>query len=168
VSVGDWTFEALEVDGHATGHLAFFSAAPAVLISGDQILPTISPNISLAAQDFGRDPLGDYLASLDRLERLPESTWVLPSHGRPFTGLRPRIRDLRDHHLEHLALLREALGEPRSAFDCLSVLYTLKRLRGFHMLLAMHECIAHLEHLVRRGEAQRLEGAGGALRYARN
>jgi glyoxylase-like metal-dependent hydrolase (beta-lactamase superfamily II) len=168
VSVGDWTFEALEVDGHATGHLAFFSAAPAVLISGDQILPTISPNISLAAQDFGRDPLGDYLASLDRLERLPESTWVLPSHGRPFTGLRPRIRDLRDHHLEHLALLRDALGEPRSAFDCLPVLYTMKRLRGFHMLLAMHECIAHLEHLVRRGEAQRLEGAGGAWRYARN
>jgi glyoxylase-like metal-dependent hydrolase (beta-lactamase superfamily II) len=164
---GEWSFEALEVDGHATGHLAYFAASAGILISGDQILPTISPNISLPVQDFGGDPLGDYLASLDRLELLPESTWVLPSHGRPFTGLRPRIRDLRAHHLEHLALLRDALGEPRSAFECLPVLFSMKRLRGFHMLLAMHECIAHLEHLVRRGEARRLEGAGGAVRYAR-
>lgn len=164
---GPWQFEALEVDGHATGHLAYFSAEPALLISGDQILPTISPNISLSVREFGSDPLGDYLASLDRLERLPEATWVLPSHGRPFTGLRPRIRDLRQHHLEHLAQLRAALEPARSAWECLPVLYTMKRLRGFHMLLAMHECIAHLEHLVRRGEARRVEAAGGSLRYAR-
>ena len=162
---GDWQFEALEVDGHATGHLALFSAARAVLISGDQILPTISPNISLSVREFGGDPLGDYLASLDRLEQLPQATWVLPSHGRPFTGLQARIRDLRAHHLEQLAALRDALQPARSAWECLPVLYTMKRLRGFHMMLAMHECIAHLEHLVRRGEACRVEGAGGSLRY---
>lgn len=164
---GRWSFAALEVDGHATGHLALFAESGGVLISGDQILPTISPNISLAAQDFGTDPLGDYFASLERLERLPPSTWVLPSHGRPFIGLHPRIRDLRAHHLEQLGQLREALDEPRSAFDCLPVLYAMQRLRGVHMLLAMLECIAHLEHLVRRGAARRCEGAGGSLRYCR-
>ena len=157
-------FTAIEGDGHARGHQCFFSPDPPLLISGDQVLPTISPNIGLQVQDWGADPLGDYLASLARLEALPRDTLVLPAHGKPFTGLQARVRDLRDHHEEHLDRLQQHLHEPRSAFESLPVLYG-RRLRGFNLWLAMHECVAHLEHLVRRGRAERAQSTDGDYRY---
>lgn len=164
--IGDWRFRVIETDGHALAHQGFFSAAPAVLVSGDQILPTISPNISLTVADWGLDPLGDYLASLDLLAALPADTLVLPSHGRPFTGLHARIDDLRAHHHQDLALLREQLGGPRNAFELLPALYG-RQLKGFNIYLGLHECVAHLEHLVRRGEARREQSASGHYRYRR-
>ena len=164
VSAGAWRFEVIETNGHAVAHHCFYSRDGALLISGDQVLPTISPNISLACADWGQDPLGDFLASLARLERLPESTLVLPSHGRPFRGLRARTVDLRAHHEEHLATLRGRLRQPQSAFALMPILFG-RPLQGLHQMLGLHECIAHLEHLVRRQEAVRRTGADGAHRY---
>jgi glyoxylase-like metal-dependent hydrolase (beta-lactamase superfamily II) len=164
VAVGAHLFEVIETDGHATGHQSFFDAAGGVLISGDQILPTISPNISLSASDWGLDPLGDFLASLDRLESLPADTVVLPSHGRPFRGLRARAADLREHHHEHLDRLQAAIAVPKTAFDLMSVLFG-RRLFGFHQMLGLQECIAHLEHLVQRGRARREIRDDGVQRY---
>jgi glyoxylase-like metal-dependent hydrolase (beta-lactamase superfamily II) len=164
VTVSDWHFEVIETDGHAVAHQSFFSAEPAVLISGDQILPTISPNIGLSDADWGLDPLGAYLASLDLLERLPAHTIVLPSHGRPFRGLRQRIGDLRAHHVRDLAVLREQIAAPRTAFELMPALYG-RELKGFNIYLGLHECVAHLEHLVQRGEARRETTSAGSHHY---
>ncbi len=164
IDIGHWQFRIIETDGHALAHQSFYSAEPKLLISGDQILPTISPNISLTVADWGLDPLGDYLVSLDLLAGLPADTLVLPSHGRPFTGLHARIADLRAHHLQDLALLRENISSPRNAFELMPVLYG-RKLKGFNIYLGLHECVAHLEHLVRRGEAQREQSADGHYRY---
>lgn len=164
VSIGQRKFEVIETDGHALGHQSFFCDAAGILVSGDQILPTISPNISLSVSDWGLDPLGDFLASLDRLERLPAETLVLPSHGRPFRGLRARTSDLREHHHEHLDRLHAGIGTPRSAFELMPVLFG-RRLSGFHQMLGLHECIAHVEHLVRRGRASRETSPDGIHRY---
>ncbi len=166
VSIGHWKFEAIETDGHALAHQSFFSRDPAVLISGDQILPSISPNISLSVADWGDDPLGDYLASLDRIEKLPLETLVLPSHGRPFHGLRARTADLRAHHHEHLALLLDKIATPQSAYQLMPALFG-RRLVGFNNFLGLHECVAHLEHLVKRGEARRETTGDGAFIYHR-
>jgi glyoxylase-like metal-dependent hydrolase (beta-lactamase superfamily II) len=164
VAIGAWRFEVIETDGHAVGHQGFYSHDPRLLISGDQILPTISPNISLPASDWGQDPLGDYLASLDLLEGLPEDTLVLPSHGRPFRGLRARASDLRAHHHAHLRRLHECIATPLSAYALLPALFA-RRLQGMHLMMGLHECIAHLEHLVRRGEAVREGDSGSGFRY---
>ena len=129
VDIGSWQFRIIETDGHALAHQSFYSAEPALLISGDQILPTISPNISLTVADWGLDPLGDYLVSLDLLAALPSHTLVLPSHGRPFRGLHARIADLRAHHMQDLALLREHIASPASAFELMPVLYG-RKLKG--------------------------------------
>ncbi len=166
MNVGNWRFRIIETDGHALAHQCFYSAEPGVLISGDQILPMISPNISLTVADWGLDPLGDYLLSLDLLSELPADTLVLPSHGRPFTGLHARIADLRAHHLQDLALLRDHISSACNAFELMPVLYG-RRLKGFNIYLGLHECVAHLEHLVRRGEAQREVSAEGHYRYRR-
>ena len=77
---------ALETNGHAEGHLCLSNAAAGLLISGDQVLPSISSNISYGFHIDDANPLGSFLDSLERLRTLPEETLVLPSHGGRFTG----------------------------------------------------------------------------------
>ena len=81
--------------GHAPGHACLFDRQGSLLISGDQVLPRISSNVSLYPSNADADPLGEYLASLDSLAGLPEDTLVLPAHGPPFAGLHGRIEALR-------------------------------------------------------------------------
>ncbi len=161
---GTWRW--LTMGGHAAGHLCLHESARGLLITGDQVLPTISPNVSLNAWSVDSNPLDSYLKSLERLAALDPSTLVLPSHGRPFIGLRARALELRTHHEQHLDRLLEACREPRTASDTLSVLFR-RKLTGFHQFLAIGEAIAHLEYLATRGQLVRLTEAGGLIRYAR-
>jgi glyoxylase-like metal-dependent hydrolase (beta-lactamase superfamily II) len=153
-------------DGHAPGHACLHAADTGLLISGDQVLPTISPNISLYPGNADSDPLGDYLASLERLSRLPADTVVLPAHGRPFRTLHPRIEALQAGHESRLHKITLACAEPRATMDVVQELFNLARLDGLNRLLATTEALAHLRHLERRGEIT-ADGAGAALRWRR-
>lgn len=155
----------LETDGHAAGHLCLYQSRGRVLVTGDQLLPTISPNVGLTVWSPDPDPLASYLASLERLSALDPATLVLPSHGRPFIGVRERSLELRNHHRRHLEQLLCACGEPRTAADLLRVLYR-RELKGFHRVLALGEALAHLEYLARRGELVR-RCEEGIVRYHR-
>lgn len=148
----EWT--ALRTDGHADGHLCLWNERDGVLISGDQVLPTISSNISIMFQQPNADPLGAYLSSLERLRALPAETLVLPSHGLPFYGLQQRIDDLRAHHEAQLAKLMSACLEPLSACEALPFLFR-RELAGMHFLLALGEAVAHLEYLAHCGDLVR-------------
>lgn len=162
LEAGGRTWDVIETSGHCRGHLCLHDAANRVLISGDQVLPTISPNVSVLASRPDADPLGEYLESLARLERqCPPDTLVLPSHGRPFRGLYQRIEVLRSHHLQQLDALREACRrEPRSAHALLPVMYG-RPLRGFHRFLAVGETVAHLHYLWHQGALERrVDGEG--------
>lgn len=156
----------LATGGHAAGHLCLHDPARSLLITGDQILPTISPNVSWNTWSGDQDPLDSFLSSLERLAALEPQTLVLPSHGRPFVGLRARALELRSHHRRHLEQLLEACREPRTASETLRVLFR-RKLTGFHQVLAIGEAIAHLEYLARRGLLARLTDAEGTIRYAR-
>jgi glyoxylase-like metal-dependent hydrolase (beta-lactamase superfamily II) len=157
-----WT--ALRTDGHAEGHLCLSNAAHRVLISGDQVLPTISSNISFGPHTADRDPLGSYLTSLERLRSLPADTLVLPSHGVPFYGLQQRIDDLREHHEEELTTVLTACREPKSAVELLPFMFR-RELKGMHLFLALGEALAHAEYLVRAGRMARANSAG-IVRYS--
>jgi glyoxylase-like metal-dependent hydrolase (beta-lactamase superfamily II) len=159
------TWEFLETPGHASGHLCLHSPASALLICGDQVLPSISPNVSLTAWSEDKNPLASYLASLERLmQLLPESTLVLPSHGRPYFGLGARARELVAHHRMQLARLCLACVEPLTAQQTLRVLFR-RALRGFHQFLALGEAIAHLEYLAAAGSLARSVDARGVVRF---
>jgi glyoxylase-like metal-dependent hydrolase (beta-lactamase superfamily II) len=166
VTWGGTLWQFLETPGHATGHLCLHAAASRVLIAGDQVLPTISPNVSLTGWNGDDDPLASYLASLERLSELSSETLVLPSHGRPFRGLAERAADLRAHHQAQLTRLSEACATPMSAYQCVGVLFR-RSLRGLHQFLALGEAIAHLEYLARAGRLRRSTDAHGIIRYAR-
>lgn len=160
-SESEWT--ALETNGHAEGHLCLSNPALRVLISGDQVLPAISSNISFMVDGRDANPLGSYLSSLQRLRALAEDTLVLPAHGVPFYGLRQRIDDLTGHHLEQLDKLAAACVQPKLAVEVLPLMFR-RELKGMHLVLAMGEALAHLEYLVHAGRLHR-ELVAGRVSY---
>lgn len=95
LAIGDYRFIVIATPGHTRGHLCLYEPDKKILLSGDHILRDITPNISLWSDAY--DPLGQYLASLDKIARY-EVELVLPGHRRPFTDCQARITELKDHH----------------------------------------------------------------------
>jgi glyoxylase-like metal-dependent hydrolase (beta-lactamase superfamily II) len=164
---GAHRWQVIETAGHCRGHLCLWQPELALLVSGDQVLPSISPNVSVLSSRPDDDPLREFLASLDRLDACAPDTLVLPSHGRPFVGLQRRTADLRRHHHEQLDTLRHLYVEARTAAEALPVLFG-RPLRGFHRILALGEAVAHLNYLWAAGEFDRQVDAQGLVRYVRN
>ncbi len=152
--------------GHAPEHIALHCPALALLISGDMVLPRISTNVMVIDIEPEADPLTLFLDSIERLRAVPADTLVLPSHGRPFTGLHTRIDQLRDHHLERFAEVMAACAEaPKTATELLPVLF--QRPLDLHQTtFALGESIAHLHALWFQGRLRRRLGEDGVLRFA--
>jgi glyoxylase-like metal-dependent hydrolase (beta-lactamase superfamily II) len=165
-AVGPAVFECVETGGHCGGHLCLHEPGLGVLISGDQVLPTISPNVSVRTSAPESNPLSEFFRSMDRLERCAADVLVLPSHGRPFRGLHRRLTNLRAHHEQQLEALLGSCTGPRSAHDLLPTLFG-RVPRGFHRLLAVGETLAHLNYLAAQGLLERLQGGDGVVRFAR-
>jgi hypothetical protein len=89
---------------------------------------------------------------------------VLPSHGKPFHGLRERVAQLEEHHRLRLEELREACKTPKCAAEVLTTLFR-RPLDTHQMLFAMGEAMAHLHYLHADGRLRRTESAG-VIRYA--
>jgi glyoxylase-like metal-dependent hydrolase (beta-lactamase superfamily II) len=166
LAIGAHAWRVIVGYGHAPEHASLYCEALGVLISGDMLLPRISTNVSVYAATPDDDPLGDFLASLHRIKDLPEETLVLPSHGRPFRGLRARIEQLEAHHRERCAALMAEIHAPRSAGELLSTLFA-RELDTHQVMFAMGEAIAHLNYLVRRGALHRRVDCDGMIRFER-
>ena len=166
LTIGDHRWRCISGYGHAPEHIALYSESQQLLISGDMVLPRISTNVSVIDLEPEANPLALYLQSLDRYEALAEDALVLPSHGRPFKGLRRRIAQLREHHHERLAdTMRRCAASPASAADLLSVLFR-PNLDLHQTTFAMGEAVAHLHALWQRGELVRRRGADGVWRFS--
>jgi glyoxylase-like metal-dependent hydrolase (beta-lactamase superfamily II) len=150
--------------GHAPEMLCLFSPERNVLIAGDQVLPKISPSISVWPSEPEADPLAEFLESLASFKELPEDCLVLPSHGLPFRGLHARIDRLILHHEERLAATLEACAVPTTATELIPKLFD--RALDVHQLqFALGESLAHLNYLVEQGRLERALEADGRLRY---
>ncbi|QDX27856.1 MBL fold metallo-hydrolase [Sphingomonas suaedae] len=154
LAIGDATWQVVVGSGHCPEHACLWNAADGVLIAGDQVLPRISSNVSLGVSEPEADPLGEWLASIDRLMELPADLLVLPAHGEPFTGLHVRLAALRDEHLKRLDILHAHLTEPRRAVDCFGRMFR-RRIEGDMLGLASGETLAHLRRLEVEGRATR-------------
>ncbi|MEQ8604845.1 MAG: MBL fold metallo-hydrolase [Marivibrio sp.] len=166
LTLGGREWEVIVTEGHASEHACLSCADLDLLICGDQLLPKITPNISVYWFRDGARPLAEYLESLDQLEaRIPASTLVLPSHKLPYRGAPTRVAQLRAHHAERLEALAGALGDAsKSAFDLTPALFP-RRLDDMHMMFALGETIAHLEHLAADGRAVGAPGEDGVKRW---
>ena len=166
--IGGNAWRVIEGNGHSPEHACLYCPALGVLISGDQILPKISPNVSVWPQEPEADPLARFLESLKRFKGLPADTLVLPSHNWPFRGLPGRLDDLAAHHADRLDEAQAACaGKGVAGATAVEVLEALfKREMDTHqMFFAIGESLAHLHHLMTLGRARRETGADGVWRY---
>lgn len=161
LSIGgeDWTI--VVGNGHSPEHACLWRKSDGVFISGDQILPRISSNVSVWPTEPEADPLDDWLTSLERLGALlPEDLLILPGHGDPFTGVLPRIEALKRGHAVALKRLERALRAPCRAVDVFGALFARPVEAGVYGI-ATGEAIAHLNHLAGQGRARRDRDAAG-------
>lgn len=164
MDIGGRSWRMIEGGGHSPEHACLYCAEAGVLISGDQVLPRISPIVGVWPQQPEAEPLSLFLDALKRLRELPADTLVLPSHGLPFRGLHTRVDELIAHHGERLEKTLSAVSEPATALQVLRVLF--KRELDAHQLgFATGETLAHLHHLMRHGQVVRDTGADGVWRY---
>ncbi|MDH4314250.1 MAG: MBL fold metallo-hydrolase [Gammaproteobacteria bacterium] len=151
ISVGGSDWEVIVGRGHSPEHACLFNAEQNLLISGDQLLPTISSNVSVYPTEPQADPLGEWLDSLANLRaRIPQDVLVLPAHGKPFRGAHERLDALKAEHESCLEQLLEYCREPKRAIDVFPVLFK-KAIDRNNLILATGESIAHLNYLLARG-----------------
>ena len=164
LALGGRKWEILTVHGHAPEHACLLSREDGVLISGDQVLPKITTNVSVWPEQPMGNPLRLYLDSLHRFRPMAPETLVLPSHGLPFHGLHARLDMLRTHHDDRLAETVDALGEPRTGVELIPVLF--RRPLDVHQLgFAIGEVLAHLHLLESDGAVARATGHDGVHRF---
>jgi glyoxylase-like metal-dependent hydrolase (beta-lactamase superfamily II) len=153
MTIGGRTWRVVVGSGHAPEHVCLFCEEDRILISGDQVLPRISSNVSLHPTEAYENPLEDWIESCKRLRAtLPEDVLVLPAHNEPFYGLHQRLTQLIDGHEDGLAKLHAMLDEPKRAIDVFPALF--KRKIGPEVFfMATGESLAHLNCLLGRGLA---------------
>ena len=143
-------------NGHAPEHATFWSTDGDLVIAGDQLLPSISPNLGTYATEPEADPVAEWLEACERLSQhaTPRQV-VLPGHKRPFTGLPLRLRQLIDNHHGALGRLEGHLSTPSSAAQCFQPLF-LREIGAGEYGLALVEAMAHSLHLWHADRATRM------------
>jgi glyoxylase-like metal-dependent hydrolase (beta-lactamase superfamily II) len=164
LEIGGRRWQVIVGRGHSPEHAALWCAEAGVLISGDQVLPRITTNVSVWPDQPWGDPLKLYLESLDRFRGIGADALVLPAHGLPFRGLPERLAELRTHHAARLAEALDAIAEPRSAADVVPILFR-RELDSHQLGFALGEALSHLHRLEADGRAVRLVGDDGVHRF---
>jgi glyoxylase-like metal-dependent hydrolase (beta-lactamase superfamily II) len=160
VALGEREWVSLHTPGHTADHLCLYDPVGGIVLSGDHVLPTITPHISGLTP--GDDPLDEFFQSLDKVAKLDGVTLALPAHGNPFEDLAGRTVAIRQHHEDRLDTLRTAAAELGSG-TVEDLMQRLFQPRSWGQM-AESETYAHLEHLRVTGEAESRH-EGGVLRY---
>lgn len=165
IRIGDHIWRVVVGSGHSPEHACLYCPDLKLLISGDQVLPRISSNVSVFPTEPDGDPLTDWLTSLARIKTLvPDDVLVLPAHNDPFIGLHARLDHLIRGHERGLDRLEKTLAEPKRSIDVFGSLFARKI--GLDLLgMATGESLAHLNCLLGRGRAVAEPDEHGVLWY---
>lgn len=164
IRIGDHVWRVIVGRGHSPEHACLYCPTLNALISGDQVLPRISPHIGVYATEPEGNPLGLYLRSLSKFDDLPHDTLVLPAHNDPFVGLVTRVARLRQHHRERLDTLLVELQSPKRIVELLPSMFR-RPLDDQSISLASGEAIAHVHALMYEGLVARELAADGTHVY---
>lgn len=146
--VGDHEWEVVVGRGHSPEHACFLSEELGLFVAGDQVLPSISANVSVYPTEPEANPLKDWIESLGAIKsRVPGDVLVLPAHGKPFRGAHERIDQLVDEHMTKLDALLGHLDESKRAVDTFSALYRVE-ISDDNLMMATGEALAHLNYLI--------------------
>jgi glyoxylase-like metal-dependent hydrolase (beta-lactamase superfamily II) len=161
IPIGNRVWEVVIGRGHAPEHACLWCREDNIFISGDQILPKISSNVSLFPTEPDANPLQDWIDSCVKLRNmLPGDMLVLPSHNEPFRGAPLRLQELIDGHETGLNKLLALCETPKRAVDVFPALFRAKITSG-NFGMATGESLAHLNCLRARGRIERSADADG-------
>lgn len=166
IHIGGRSWRVIVGSGHSPEHACLLDEDAGVFVAGDQVLPRISPNVSLGITEPAADPLGEWFAAIAKLKReVPAGVLTLPGHGDPFLGLHVRLDAMDREHRERLDELEVFVkAEPRRVTDCFGRLF--RRAISDDMLgMATGEALAHLRRLEVEGRAVREVGEDGVWRW---
>jgi glyoxylase-like metal-dependent hydrolase (beta-lactamase superfamily II) len=150
IRMGGREWFAVHTPGHTVDHVCAWDPETGTLLTGDHVLPSITPHVSGVNM---ADSLKSYLATLDLVAQLDGVQLGLPAHGHPFTDVPGRVAAIKEHHEERMELLRQAsLGLGPASVQQLSREVFPKRHWG---VMAESETFAHLEHMAHAGVAER-------------
>lgn len=138
--------------GHSDDHCVLWDPSDRVLLAGDHVLPQITPNISFWPGG-PEDPLGDFLASLEKVRQLP-ARLVLPGHRHPLHDLEGRIGELREHHRARLSEMEQWAAPGATAWEITCAAFAGRLVDANNTRFAMLETLAHLNHLQGQGRLQ--------------
>ncbi len=166
LQIGARRFNLFTGGGHALEQAMLYQPEDRLFFAADQVIARISPNVSVYAMEPDLDALGIYLASLRALrDTVPADVLVLPGHGLPFYGLHVRIGELIDHHAQRCAEIAEACRDrPLSVAQILPFVFQ-RELDAHQTGFAFGEVLAHVNHMLGRGELVAETDADGADRY---
>lgn len=163
IPIGGRTWQVVTGCGHSPDHACLWQNDLNLFISGDQILPRISSNVSVFPTEPEADPLADWLRSCARLRAtLPEDVLVLPSHNEPFRGAHKRLDALIDGHETGMRRLLQRLETPQRVIDLFTALFA-RTIEKDSLGMATGETIAHLNCLKRRGLVTSVQEDGTML-----
>ena len=161
IAIRGGTLEVVWTPGHSAGHICLYSPEHRYLIAGDHILEFITPNVGWRPDG---DMLGQFLDSLDRVEAL-DVDWVIPSHGKPFSGLKARVEHIRKHHDQRFQKILNVITEqPLSVHDLVGKIWR-RKLGALEHNFAVLELLAHMEYMRRRGPVSADARPDGALEW---
>jgi len=166
ISINGRDWRVITGNGHSPEHACLWQEELKLFISGDQVLPRISSNVSVFPTEPEGDPLADWINSCNKLRgAVPANVLTLPSHNEPFEGLHDRLNNLVEGHEKALARVMKRLEvEPRRAVDLFGALFARKI--GADLIgMATGEAIAHANCLIGRGLAKRATDSQGIVRY---
>jgi glyoxylase-like metal-dependent hydrolase (beta-lactamase superfamily II) len=164
MNLGSSVIEVLPTPGHTRGHVSYLFQKEGILLSGDHVLPEITPNLSpdIFCPDF--HPLESFLASLKMIENLSVAK-VYPAHGDPFSNLKGRIEEIREHHRERKGLAFDSIKRgPKTSFQASLDIFG-HDLPDFDRFLAINETYVHLLELQKEGSIKE-EKREGLLLYS--
>jgi len=151
----------IHTPGHTVDHLCLYDPEHGLLLSGDHVLPSITPHISGVGN--GADALKSYLQTLDLVAALDGVKLGLPAHGHPFDDVPGRVEAIKEHHEERMLFIQNASNAigPATVQDISHEIFPKKHWG----VMAESETFAHLEHMVLAGDAERWEATDGRLMY---
>lgn len=165
IRIGDRVWETVVGRGHAPEHMCLWCRSEHLFISGDQILPRISSNVSVFPTEPDANPLHEWIESCVHLEGLLQNdVLVLPAHNEPFRRAGLRLRELVDMHEAGMEKLLVLCAQPKRAVDCFPALFR-SRITSGNYLMAAGESLAHLNCLRARGAVVRTTDAQGVDWY---
>ena len=140
--------------GHTPGHICLHDADYDLLLTGDHLLPRISPNVGLSPVSED-SPLTSYLESLRAMHRY-RSAEALPGHEYRFRGIAERADALIEHHdvrAREVLDIVAAMGQPTiwEVTQNLTWSRAWDQITGYMRRAALAETEAHIEYLEREG-----------------